>query len=285
MLQATAALTRLAPTPSGYLHLGNIYSFLETVRFARQEGARILLRIDDLDHERAQTNYVADIFDTLHYLDITWHEGPRNVADFYTQYSQALRQPLYHNSLQYLADSQLVFACTCSRTDVLRAHPGGIYTGACLHKGLPLDTPDAAWRLNTDRALNIALATVNEGTITAQLPDSMRYFIVRRKDGLPAYQLASVADDLHFGVHLIVRGEDLWDSTIAQLYLARLAGWDAFGEVRFHHHPLLSAGDGQKLSKSKGATSVQYLRKAGWTASDILNHIAQLPLFSAARSK
>lgn len=102
----------------------------------------------------------------------------------------------------------------------------------------------------------------------------MQYFVVRKKDGFPAYQLTSVLDDVHYGVDLIVRGEDLWASTLAQLYLASLLTPDSFISNTFYHHPLLHEAPGKKLSKSAGATSIQHLRKQGAAPADIYAMIA-----------
>ncbi len=107
----------------------------------------------------------------------------------------------------------------------------------------------------------------------ARLPREQREFVVRKKDSFPAYQLASVVDDQLFGVDLIVRGMDLWPSTLAQLYLADVLSVDSFTNSTFYHHPLLTEPGGNKLSKSAGSTSVQYLRKAGKTATDIYTSI------------
>ncbi len=111
--------TRIAPTPSGYLHLGNVLSFALTATLAEQYGARILLRIDDLDRQRAQPAYIQDIFDTLEFLELPWHEGPRSVEEFEQQYSQVHRLPLYRQALEELKDKGAVFACDCSRSQML----------------------------------------------------------------------------------------------------------------------------------------------------------------------
>jgi glutamyl-tRNA synthetase len=104
----------------------------------------------------------------------------------------------------------------------------------------------------------------------------MEYFNVRKKDGLPAYQLASVCDDIYFGVDLVVRGLDLWPSTLAQLQLAEKLSQYSFGDIAFYHHPLLLAAGGQKLSKSAGDTSINHLREQGVTPADIYTMIATL---------
>jgi glutamyl-tRNA synthetase len=106
------------------------------------------------------------------------------------------------------------------------------------------------------------------------LPREQTDFVVRKKDGDPAYQLASVIDDEYFGVDLIVRGMDLWPSTLAQLYLARVLGRNKFMETTFYHHPLITGPGGDKLSKSAGATSIQYLRKEGRSSGDVYTMLA-----------
>jgi len=109
------------------------------------------------------------------------------------------------------------------------------------------------------------------------LPIEMTDFVVRKKDGFPAYQLTSLVDDLHFGVDLIVRGADLWPSTLAQQHLALcVPGAEAFREATFYHHSLLVGGGGEKLSKSAGATSIRYMRGEGLAVGDIYTSIARL---------
>ncbi len=253
--------TRIAPTPSGYLHLGNVFSFVLTATFARQSGARIFLRIDDLDNARVRREYVEDIFDTLEFLKLPWDEGPRDYADYKSIYSQIHRMQLYEDALQQLRQQGRVFACECSRSKLLAHHPAGAYTGTCRNKGLSLDNPGYNWRIDTSDTM---------------LPPSMQYFVVRKRDGFPAYQLASLVDDMYYGVDLIIRGDDLRESTHAQIYLAGLLGYDSFMSATFHHHPLLRDSVREKLSKSSGATSIQYLRKQGQTCRKIYRQVGEL---------
>lgn len=268
--------TRLAPTPSGYLHLGNILSFIITETLAQQHGAKVWLRIDDLDRERAEPRYVTDIIDTLHFLDMPYDEGPADVDDFAANYSQVWRMPLYNQLLGQLAENGHLFACTCSRADVWKASPDdGRYLGTCLHKQLPLDTPGATWRLNTSAPLELKMLTP-KGYTTQLLPGIMQHFVVRKKNAFAAYQLSSVADDAHHGADLIVRGEDLNDSTLAQLYLAQRLNLDSFSNALFYHHPLVMNSAGEKLSKSAGDTSIQWMRQQGATASEIYQTIGAL---------
>jgi len=278
--------TRIAPTPSGYLHLGNAYSFKLTADLARHTGAKILLRIDDLDRERVEERYVQDIFDTLHFLGIPWDEGPRDRTDFGQTWSQLHRMRLYRRALEELRQQGVLFACACSRTQIARESAGGAYPGTCRDKGLSLDMPDVSWRVRTDMQRELTMrmtdGTVSNGQLvetkwTGPLDGSIKDFVVRKKDGLPAYQLTSLVDDLHFGVDLIVRGQDLWSSTLAQLYLAKLLpGGMAFASVVFKHHALFTDAGGNKLSKSAGAASIQFLRGEGKTPGEIFGMMGQI---------
>ncbi|MBX2905616.1 MAG: hypothetical protein KF744_06225 [Taibaiella sp.] len=261
--------TRIAPTPSGFLHVGNVRSFLLTREIATATGAKVLLRIDDMDRARAEDKYVQDIFETLSYLGIEYDEGPHDLSEFKACWSQEIRMPLYDAALKALRESGKVFACSCSRADIARVSVDGSYPGTCRYKGLSLDTESVNWRLATDRGAAVTVNRLNDVPINTNLPQDITDFIVRKKDGFPAYQLTSLVDDVHFQVDLIVRGADLWSSTVAQLYLAQVLGYVSFLNTTFHHHPLLTGTDGAKLSKSAGATSIQYLRARGATPAKI----------------
>lgn len=266
--------TRIAPTPSGFLHVGNILSFALTAAIARKTQAGILLRIDDLDRDRTTREYIDDIFETLHFLDIPFDEGPRNYLEFETTYSQLHRMDRYRHALQHLQESGQVFACNCSRARISATSPDGTYPGTCRYKGIPLDEENVSWRLCTTGEEQVSVNTLSGETIKAVLPLSMSSFVVRKRDGFPAYQLTSIIDDEYFGIDLVVRGDDLWPSTLAQLYLASLLPGNNFQHSTFWHHPLLMADRDKKLSKSAGDTSIQFLRKQGKTPADIFTGIA-----------
>lgn len=275
--------TRLAPTPSGFLHLGNVLSFSVTAYLAEQTGARTLLRIDDMDRDRVHPEYIQDIFDTLRFLNIPFDEGPDDLPVFESSFSQMHRQDLYKAALIQLQQVKAVFACTCSRSQLAAESKDGIYPGTCRNKNIPLDAPDVAWRLFTDDRV-ISIKDISGKHITQQLPADMQDFIVRKKDGYPAYQLSSLMDDLHWHVDLIVRGQDLLHSTIAQLFLAEVLNERSFADVHFYHHPLLTSSDGQKFSKSAGATSVFFLKNEGKTATDIFSIAGEMLGVQGVRS-
>lgn len=249
-------LTRLAPTPSGYLHLGNAFSFIITWLLARLQGGKILLRIDDLDNERFRPEYLEDIFYSLEWLGLDYDLGPCGVADFHAEWSQYRRIDLYKQLLQDL--SPHLFACTCSRKTWQEASTDGQYPGTCIAKNLPLETPEAVWRLLTpDNQWVIFNQAGKKEPVQAMPYQWMRHPVLRRKDGLPAYQVASVADDCHFGINLIVRGADLFASTVAQCYIATCIGTAQFRDIAFLHHPLLKDAQGEKLSKSAGSLALK----------------------------
>lgn len=280
--------TRIAPTPSGYLHIGNMLSFAITWALARRQNGQVILRIDDLDSNRLRPAYLNDIFDTLHFLGIDYDEGPTDAADFNRNFSQQHRLPAYHRFLSQLADQGLLYSCSCSRTQIKALAPKGHYSLTCRGKQLPLESLNTAWRICIPDNTGISLQDLLLGNRTVDLSKEMPDFVVRRKDEFPAYQVASVCDDLLMGVNLIVRGEDLLTSTAAQLFLTQQAGNTDFGKIRFAHHPVVREANGDKLSKSEGALSIKEMRKSGLKAAAVWEKVARLlgwkatPITSAA---
>lgn len=262
--------SRIAPTPSGFLHYGNAYSFLLTAWLTEQLNGVLRLRIDDLDNSRVRVNYLDDIFDTLQWLGITYKEGPRDTTTQLRQFSQQLRLERYHCTLQQLVATGRVFACTCSRKEIITQSKDGHYPGSCIPKKIPLDTPGAAWRLITEPGTIVEFTDPIAGAYVTDLFKTSRHFIIRRKDVIPAYHIASLTDDLDYGTNLIVRGADLLESTAVQLHLAAILQWSSIKAARFFHHPLLSDHSGNKLSKSAGSTSVLFARKQGATRENFL---------------
>jgi len=261
--------TRLAPTPSGYLHAGNALNFLITERSARSRGARLLLRIDDLDAERVRAEYVEDIFRSLDWLGITWDEGPSGPDDFRAKWSQQQRIPHYNGLLDALREQGVLYACDCSRNALRNLTTDGRYAGACRSRGLDLDAPDVAWRIDLGDVQVVHVPGLFDQSISVDLAQAIGDPVLRQRSGRPAYQLASLADDLHYGVTFIVRGMDLLPSSACQLYLSRILGLSIFEHVRFLHHRLITDEAGQKLSKSAGATSLKAMREAGFDPAEL----------------
>lgn len=272
MPYGTFCKTRIAPTPSGYLHAGNVFSFLVTRALAERHGCTIMLRVDDMDAERTRNEYVADIFSLLNFLKFPLHEGPRSMHELKSSFSQQHRMPLYMQALDSLCADGMVYACECSRPR-LGENRSGCYSD-CFNKQLELNSKDVAWRLRTRRNVTLEFNTLS-GKQNMQLPGSMSDFVVKRKDGRPAYQLCSVVDDVYYGVDLIVRGKDLLQSTLAQLELAHALRLDAFTRVTFVHHDLLIHSGGEKLSKSAGSQATSMLTE-GFVYEGLLHSICNM---------
>jgi glutamyl-tRNA synthetase len=264
----------MAPTPSGFLHLGNIFSFAITASLAGTCGAGVLLRIDDMDSERVAPEFVQDIFDTLQFLDLRWSVGPRDPPDFSERWSQRGRLQLYSDALYFLREKGMLYACRCSRKASQEAGKSGC-VGDCRSAGIDLDSPGVSWRLRTRPGATVSMRQM-KGFAAFELPVDKQDVILRRRDGLPAYHLCTVVDDAHFGVDLVVRGSDLFSSTIVQLYLSEQLGFQQVSNITFVHHRLLCSPGGGKLSKSAGDTSVQFLRANGASARQIYRQMAQM---------
>ena len=266
--------TRIAPTPSGFLHLGNAMSFLITVSLAKHYGAKTLLRIDDIDKERVKKKYVEDIFKTLSFLGIPWDEGPRNYQEYKAKYSQVHRMAHYRKAMEQLKNSKKLFACDCSRRKISLNNPGGGYPGTCERRKLSFEDKEANWRLLTSQK-PIQLNDISRPDFAMPLPPLLRDFVVRRKDGLPSYQLTSVVDDMLDKVDFIVRGKDLIGSTAAQLFLSEKLRENPLKTAAFFHHRLMPDAQNRKMSKSSGATSVQHLVKSGADKAQVYQIIAE----------
>jgi glutamyl-tRNA synthetase len=264
-------LTRIAPTPSGFLHLGNAFNFLLTEKLAKKHGGKILLRIDDIDAERKRPEYIRDIFESLEWLEVEWQLGPRNPEEFESGWSQHLRIGKYNEALIRLWEHHQLYACSCSRKQLQEKNDC-----RCREKKIPIDAPDTALKLHVPSGTIIQFDDEHLGPQRIPLEDATGALVIRRRDGLPSYQLVSVVDDLHFGIDYIVRGADLLPSTAAQIFIARQLGAARFGELKFLHHVLLPDNHGQKLSKSEGAYSLKSMRANGMRKGDMLEQLAPL---------
>ena len=269
-------LTRFAPTPSGFLHLGNLYSFLVTKVLAEKHGAKILLRIDDLDQERAREEYVQDIFDTLDFMELSYELGPKNLKEFENDWSQVHRMEQYQLGLAELSEKKLVFACDCSRKKIQEMDSSGYYLGHCQDRRIPLDRKEVTWRFNALETDFVKLKSYpNQLNSSLVLPTDIAFSILRKKDLKPAYQLTSLIDDLLFGVDLIVRGQDLYSSSLAQLALAEKLSKSEFQNTTFFVHPILKGPKKKKLSKSDGSTSIRTIRESGKKSKDIYKMLGE----------
>jgi glutamyl/glutaminyl-tRNA synthetase len=299
--------TRIAPTPSGFLHIGNGASFVATWALARAFDGKIMLRIDDLDAERMRPEYVEDIFQTLDWLGVDWDEGAFSVEDFFKNWSQHLRLDAYEKALSDLQKTGDLYACNCSRKDIKLHSKNGLYPNTCRKKRLnPNDNSannerNTAWRIvvpdnkfvNFKNFEKIGLSingffdekNAFSKDFTTNLSQTMGDFIVRQKNGLPAYQLASLVDDTLYNINFIVRGADLLNSTAAQIFLAEKLNRTEFLNTQFWHHPLIADPTGSKLSKSEGAASLLDFRKRNDSAAIVVKEAANWLGFSDFKGK
>lgn len=265
-LVAAAALftvppvTRFAPSPTGYLHLGHVVNAIYTWGVTRALGGRVLLRLEDHDRIRSRPDYEAAILDDLDWLGFEPDEGRSPVL------RQSDTPEIYRDALNGLALTHHVYACDCSRTDI----GGERYTGRCRTRGLD-ETPGRGMRLRlepeTVHCLDL-LAGPTEQTPADQCGD----LLLRDRDGHWTYQFAVTVDDLRQVVTLVIRGADLLSSTGRQVLLARLLGRPA--PACFLHHPLIMGPQGEKLSKSAGDTGVRELRAQGFAPADVIGRAA-----------
>ncbi|SCW94011.1 tRNA glutamyl-Q(34) synthetase GluQRS [Pseudomonas sp. NFACC05-1] len=229
----TAYIGRFAPTPSGHLHFGSLVAALASYLDARAMGGRWLLRMEDLDPPREEPGAQAAILKALESYGFEW-DGE--------MVRQSERHDAYDQVINRLFSQGLAYACTCSRKQ-LEAYQG-IYPGLCRNAGH--GTEDAAIRLRVPE-LEYHFTDRVQGEFRQHLGREVGDFVIRRRDGLYAYQLAVVLDDAWQGVSDIVRGADLLDSTPRQLYLQELLG---LPQPRYLHVPLITQPDGHKLGKS-----------------------------------
>lgn len=262
-------ISRIAPTPSGYLHLGNIANFILNWALVKREAGHLHLRIDDIYYSRTRDKYIEDILSTLDWLRIDIDEGPSSVRDFHDNFSQRKRFPEY---LRHIKQLDNVYACDCSRKKILEDSFNGLYPGTCRSKGLPFIEGKTALRI-----------VVPENTTTRfanreiELNKTMGDFVLVRKGEGPSYQIASVVDDESLGINLIVRGEDLLESTAAQVFLAGKLGLKNFLSCRFVFHPLMKENSNttNKLSKSHQSLSIKAMREGGVTRQEIYQRVAE----------
>lgn len=255
-------VSRLAPTPSGFLHLGNAVNFLVTWAIVRSCQGRLHLRIDDMDGIRFRPDVLEDIFTCLDWLGVDWDTGPAGPDDFYQHFSLHKKKEYYRDRLQTLnrADKtgEHTFVCRCSRSSIKKASSNGLYPGTCRNAGLVFKPSFHAVRLKVESDTCIQ---INSQRI--DLADTFGDFVLWRKDDQPSYHLASLLEDEEGGINFIVRGRDLLCSTAAQIYLAQCFGFSSFPACRFIHHGLILKDNGEKLSKSRGAHALKELRESG----------------------
>jgi glutamyl-Q tRNA(Asp) synthetase len=278
-MTGSETVTRFAPSPTGHLHLGHVFSALQGWRAAREAGGRFLLRLEDIDLGRCRAEFAAAILDDLAWLGLDWDGPVRRQSEHFAEYRAALDR---------LRARDLIYPCFCTRREIAAeiaragAAPQGAaeppYPGTCrglgaaerealMHAGRPY-----AWRLDLARALDLAgpLGWVEEGgetrTVAAD-PTTLGDIVLARKETPASYHLAVTLDDAAQGVTLVTRGVDLFPSTHIHRVLQALF---ALPTPRYRHHRLLTNALGRRLAKRDGAPTIRALRAAGRSPEEVL---------------
>lgn len=285
--------SRFAPSPTGDLHLGNARTALLAWVHARAEGGIFVLRVEDLDEGRAREEYVATQLEDLRWLGLDWDEGP-DVGGEFGPYCQSRRGHLYEGAMRRLAEHGQLYECFCSRREIAAAasaphgpqDEGPVYPGTC--RELTADEVDgrrdaraSALRFRApDRVVRFVDLLQGEQCVHAR--DEIGDFVVRRRDGIAAYQLAVVVDDDAMRISHVVRGADLLTSTARQILLYEALGAEP---PLWLHVPLLLGPDGERLSKRHGATSLRELRELGVDPEEVVGWLAHTCGLAYARER
>ena len=257
-------LTRFAPSPTGYLHLGHVVNAIYVWGLAQAVGGRVLLRIEDHDRIRSRDIFERAILDDVAWLGFVPDEGLHPVR------RQSDNDNAYITALAHLQSTQRVYICTCSRKEIGSER----YPGTCRSRRLlPGETPPSG------AGIRVELDTAPEqfddhalGTIVQTPAEQCGDLLLKDRDGNWTYQFAVTVDDTNDGVDLVIRGLDLLSSTGRQIKLARMLGRPA--PPAFYHHPLIVRPDGEKLSKASGDTGVRELRAAGEPPAAVIGRAA-----------
>ena len=296
---------RLAPSPTGYLHIGHARTFWTAFQRAREAGGTLIMRMEDLDPDRSRSSYTDALLEDLRWLGIRWQEGPDKGGPN-APYVQSKRKSLYLKVWRKLLRTGRLFPCRCSRKDLENSlgaphervpqsgssggkfdtvDDGPLYPGTCRRfmGGSPQlpgptsadsETPGSTnWRFRVPDGEVIEFDDVNLGPQRFTAGKDFGDFVVWRRDGVPSYQLACVADDAAMGVTEVVRGADLLKSTARQILLNRALG---LKNPAWYHCRLVVDHNGRRLAKRHDALSLRALRQRGLTPMNILS--ADLPV-------
>jgi glutamyl/glutaminyl-tRNA synthetase len=273
---------RIAPSPTGYLHLGHARTFWQAYRRSRDAGGVLVFRNEDLDQQRSRAEYANAMFEDLRWLGIEWQEGP-DVGGPFAPYVQSERRSFYLTAWKRLLSAGYIYPCTCSRKDLAQTATAPhededdepIYPGTCRERRVVTDTPAGYnWRFRVPDGDEIAFNDLHLGPqqFTASVIHEDRPekafgdFVVWRRDDVPAYQLAVVVDDAWMRITEVVRGADLLKSTARQLLLIAALGLDV---PAYFHCDLVRDASGQRLAKRHDALSLRELRRRGFTPEQV----------------
>lgn len=277
MQKIHALTTRLAPSPTGALHLGNARTFLVNWLLARQLGWQVLLRIEDIDGPRTRRGAADALIDDLRWLGLDWDQGP---------IYQSHRTPIYGTMVAKLLHEGLAYPCICTRREVElaasapHAEDGStVYPGTCRGRFATVEEArsyagrEPAIRFSVD-AGPVSFVDMFSGRHTYEVARDLGDFVIAKADGTPAYQLAVVVDDVEAAVTHVVRGDDLLDSTPRQMLLYRAMGWSDLTPT-YIHLPLVVGPDGRRLAKRHGDTRLSQYRERGVSAGRMLALLAR----------
>jgi glutamyl-tRNA synthetase len=276
----TEVRVRFAPSPTGYLHIGGARAALYNWLWARQQGGKFILRIEDTDRERSTQQSVQAIFDSLRWLGLDWDEGP-DVGGPHGPYFQTERLPIYQQYVERLIAARAAYRCYCTKPELDRARvehkartgseQGFRYPGTCRDR---TDAPDlpCVIRLRAPDMGSTAWDDLIKGRIEIQ-HNTLQDAVLMRGDGVPLYNLGAAVDDMSMGITLVARGDDHVINTPQQILI-----YQALGEPlpKFAHLPLILAPSGEKLSKRHAAVSVMDYHGQGYLPDGVLNYLARL---------
>jgi glutamyl-tRNA synthetase len=277
---------RIAPSPTGYLHLGHARTFWQAFERARTNEGVLIFRNEDLDSQRCRPQYVEAMFEDLRWFGIQWQEGP-DVGGAFGPYAQSSRRQFYLNAWRNLLSGGWIYPCSCSRRDLAESasaphndapHDDGpnnganhndepIYPGTCRAQRLAASSPAGVnWRFRVPDGERIDFVDARMGPQSFEARRDFGDFVVWRRDDVPAYQLAVVVDDAAMQVTEVVRGEDLLRSTARQILLQRALGLPT---PQYYHCPLMTDENGVRLAKRHDALSLRELRRLGMLPEEL----------------
>jgi len=280
-LTSTVPVGRFAPSPTGRMHLGNLFTALMSWLSVRSRGGRWILRIEDLDPQRSRIEYARTMEEDLLWLGLEWDEGGLENRGPSGPYLQSMRHDIYACFLERLRETGMTYPCRCTRAEIMATHAPHasdgrvIYPGTCrpdvlpCHTAIP-DSPHATRLAVPDK--EIAFTDRIFGQQSVNLARECGDFVLRRADGAWAYQLAVVVDDASMGVNEVMRGHDLLDSCAQQTYLYSLLGFDP---PQWAHLPLICNSNGRRLSKRDPDLDMSALRRRN-TPERLLGYLAWL---------
>jgi glutamyl-tRNA synthetase len=267
---------RLAPSPTGFLHIGHARTFWIAAQRTKSHNGTLILRNEDLDPQRCRSEFVSAMLEDLKWLNIHWSEGP-DCGGAYGPYSQSERRSFYLEAWQRLHATGSIYPCTCSRKDLAQsanapnneADDEPLYPGTCRNRSAGSYSSPAGvnWRFRVPEGEAITFVDLNMGPKRYIAGKDFGDFLVWRRDDVPAYQLAAVVDDAAMRISEVVRGADLLKSTARQILLFRALDLQI---PQYFHCQLMRDEQGQRLAKRHDSLSIRHLRDSGYSPEQVL---------------